>query len=42
MLNQLLAELGWDASWEKALEPYKPQGFVPARKRGVIDRTTAY
>jgi ribosome biogenesis GTPase len=31
MLNHSLPELGWDASWEKAFEPYKPQGIVPAR-----------
>jgi ribosome biogenesis GTPase len=31
MLNHSLPEFGWDASWEKAFEPYKPQGLVPAR-----------
>ncbi len=31
MLNHSLSELGWDASWEKAFESYKPQEFVPAR-----------
>ena len=31
MLNHSLPELGWDAFWEKAFEPYKPQGFVPTR-----------